>query len=279
MNSNDPMEPLWTPSKKTIERANITEYMLWLRGAHNLRFDSYKELWRWSVEDLEDFWQSIWEYFSIVASDQPQSILAGPNMPRARWFEGARLNYAENFFARKFPDRPAIIHVDESGVRREISWAEIESKTAALAAAMKAYGVGKGDRVVAYLPHIPETIIALFAAASIGAIWSSCSPDFGSRSVLDRFQQIEPKLLLAVDGYQYGGKVYDRREVVIELQSGLPSLDKTILISMLPDNVSPDPCVECIGWQDLLSQYKNHNTLEFEQLPFDHPLYVMYSSG
>jgi acetoacetyl-CoA synthetase len=253
--------------------------MLWLRGAHNLTFENYSELWQWSVDDLDAFWQSIWEYFSIIASEQPKSVLSDSIMPGAKWFEGAKLNYAENFFANKHEDEPAIVYVDESGTQEKIHWVELEAKTKALAAAMRAYGVGKGDRVVAYMPHIPETIIALFATASIGAIWSSCSPDFGSRSVLDRFQQIEPKLLIAVDGYQYGGKTFDRREILTELQSGLPSLEKTIVVSLLQEDIPAESCPKCVRWDRLLRQYATEKQLSFEQLPFDHPLWVLYSSG
>ena len=278
----DPMENrklLWTPSEQVKKEANLTRYMLWLRGAHNLTFESYSELWQWSVDELDAFWQSIWEYFSIIASEQPQSVLSDSTMPGAKWFEGAKLNYAENFFAKKQEDEPAIIYVDESGAQDNLFWVELEAKTAALAAAMRAYGVGKGDRVVAYMPHIPETIIALFATASIGAIWSSCSPDFGSRSVLDRFQQIEPKLLIAVDGYQYGGKTFDRREILAELQSGLPSLEKTIVVSLLQEDIPKESLPKCVRWDQLLRQYATEKQLSFEQLPFDHPLWVLYSSG
>lgn len=270
---------LWTPSEEVKRDANLTRYMLWLRGAHNLTFENYSELWQWSVDDLDAFWQSVWEYFSIIASEQPNSVLSESAMPGAKWFEGAKLNYAENFFARKHEDRPAIIYVDEGGKQEKVYWEELEAKTTALAEAMRAYGVGKGDRVVAYMPHIPETIIALFATASIGAIWSSCSPDFGSRSVLDRFQQIEPKLLIAVDGYKYGGKTFDRREILSELQAGLPSLDKTIVVSLLREDIPKASLPKCVRWDQLLRKHKTEKRLQFEQLPFDHPLWVLYSSG
>ncbi|HET6443964.1 MAG TPA: acetoacetate--CoA ligase [candidate division Zixibacteria bacterium] len=270
---------LWHPSESVIRDANLTAYMNWLETTLNLSFESFAELWQWSVDDLGAFWRSIWDYFSIVASRQFESIITDHSMPGASWFEGSRLNYAENFFARKRIDQPAIIFTDESGSQVEVSWSELEVKTRALAAAMRAFGVGRGDRVVAFMPHIPETIIALFATASIGAIWSSCSPDFGSRSVLDRFQQIEPKLLIAVDGYQYGGKVFDRRSILAEMQSGLPSIEKTIIISQIPGEEETKSADSSIFWHELIDQYGDADELAFEQVPFDHPLWVLYSSG
>ena len=252
MDQIDNEDLLWKPSTDVKKDANLTNYMIWLENHLDLQFDDYAELWRWSVEHLEDFWRSIWDYFSIVASRQPESILSNHKMPGASWFKGARLNYAENFFSRKQADQPALVYSDEAGASVEVSWQEIEGKTRALAAAMRSFGVGPGDRVVAFMPHIPETIIALFAAASIGAIWSSCSPDFGSRSVLDRFQQIEPKLLIAVDGYQYGGKFYDRRHILEELQSGLPTLKKTIIVPQLSEGPATSQPVVGLLWNDLL---------------------------
>ncbi len=231
-------DPLWEPPEKIKQDANLTGYMRWLDQNLNLQFQTYAELWGWSVENLEQFWQSIWDYFSIIASNEAESVLTRGTMPGVEWFKGARLNYAENFFSRAYNDRPAIVYKDEKNLPVEVSWKEIRSKTIALVRALREEGVGPGDRVVAYMPHIPETIIALFATASIGAIWSSCSPDFGSRSVLDRFQQIEPKILLAVDGYTYGGKVFDRRSTVVELQRGLPTLRQTIIIPQLTGKLS-----------------------------------------
>ncbi|MGB3715570.1 MAG: acetoacetate--CoA ligase [Candidatus Promineifilaceae bacterium] len=270
---------LWKPSKDVIKDANLTHYMIWLENHLDLRFENYSELWQWSVDHLEEFWRTIWDYFSIVASRQPESILSDHNMPGASWFKGARLNYAENFFSREHGAQPALVYSDEAGTLVEVSWLEIEAKTRALAAAMRAFGVRPGDRVVAFMPHIPETIIALFAAASIGAIWSSCSPDFGSRSVLDRFQQIEPKLLIAVDGYQYGGKLYDRRSILEELQSGLPTLEKTIIVSQLPKDEPASRSIDGLFWHELLHKFANAGPLVFEQVPFDQPLWVLYSSG
>jgi len=236
MNQIEEGSPLWRPSPEVRRAANLSHYMAWLAQNQGRRFDTYQELWQWSVDDLAAFWGSLWDYFGIVAGKQPSAVLVRREMPGAKWFPGAELNYAQNFFARMQHDRPAMIYQAEDGPAVEVSWAEIQAKTAALAKSLREMGVRPGDRVVAYLPHIPETIIALLAVASIGAIWSSCSPDFGGRSVLDRFQQIEPKVLLAVDGYRYNGKPFDRQPVVAELQAGLPSLERTILVPLLAES-------------------------------------------
>jgi acetoacetyl-CoA synthetase len=275
---------LWRPSADVQQAANLSHFMTWLAKHRGRRFDTYQELWQWSVDDLAGFWGSLWEYFDVDASRQPTAVLGRREMPGAEWFPGAALNYTENFFARSWDDRPAMIYQSEAGPAVEIGWAEIRGKTAALANALRAAGVQPGDRVVAYLPHIPETIIALFAVASIGAIWSSCSPDFGGRSVLDRFQQIEPKVLLTVDGYRYNGKPFDRRPVVAELQAGLPSLEKTVLVPLLDANPELTGLSETILWGDFLATAGSPETigfelLNFEQVPFDHPLWVLYSSG
>ncbi len=270
---------LWRPGNEVQQAANLTHYMDWLAEQRGRRFATYQELWQWSVEDLAGFWGSLWAYFDVVAAEQPTTVLGQREMPGAQWFPGAKLNYAQNFFARAWSDRPAMIYQAEEGAAVEIGWAEIRAKTAALARSLRRMGVEPGDRVVAYLPHIPETIIALLAVASIGAIWSSCSPDFGGRSVLDRFQQIEPKVLLAVDGYHYNGKPFDRRPVLAELQAGLPSLKKTILVPLLARQPDLSGLAETVLWDDFLSAAGDPGTIEFEPLPFDHPLWVLYSSG
>ncbi len=253
--------------------------MAWLGHSFDLGFENYADLWQWSVDHPSKFWQSIWSYFDIVASKQAKVPLASTTMPRAKWFAGAELNYAENYFARKIADQPAILYKSEDRPIVEIGWDEVSLKTAQLAQALRNMGVGRGDRVVAYMPHIPETIIALFAVASLGAIWSSCSPDFGSRSVLDRFQQIEPKVLLAVDGYQYGGKTFDRRDVIADLNAGLPTLEKIIVVSTIDDGNQQTEMHKHISWSDLVGDSVQPEELTFEQVPFDHPLWVLYSSG
>jgi acetoacetyl-CoA synthetase len=270
---------LWTPSEKDIREANISAYMTWLLETEGLNFESYGDLWRWSTTSVEEFWRSMWNYFDIRSSQQPKAILSNGNMPGAQWFSGARLNYAENFFLRANWEQPEFVYCNESGTQTVVCWQVLKTKTAALAQAFRELGIRSGDRVVAYMPHIPETIIALFAAASIGAIWSSCPPDFGSRSVLDRFQQIEPRVLITVDGYQYNGKEFDRREVVKALQEGLPLLEAVIVIPHLGDQNHEDFGSDVIYWDDLINNDQVHDTLQYEQLPFDHPLWVLYSSG
>ncbi len=270
---------LWTPTPDTVKNANLTHYMQWLAETRNLAFSHYRELWQWSVENVADFWQTMWDYFDVRASQPPQAVLREKTMPGANWFPGARLNYAENFFARRWATRPAIYYKAEDAVLREMGWAEIKAQTAVLAAALRKMGVQPGDRVVAYMPHIPETIIALLAVASVGAVWSSCSPDFGSRSVLDRFQQIEPKVLLAVDGYRYNGKLFDRLETVAELQDGLPTLVQTILMPLLGNEQGIGHLKRTITWNALLKETEPPAQMTFAQVPFDHPLWVLYSSG
>jgi acetoacetyl-CoA synthetase len=272
---------LWEPTEEVKKNANLTAYMRWLSDRRDLEFQTYQELWQWSVADPAAFWETIWRYFEVIASRPPQTILEERKMPGARWFVGAELNYAENFFARMNDKRPAIVYRAEQGPLAEVGWEEIRHKTAALARSLKEMGVGRGDRVVAYMPNIPETIIALFAVASLGAIWSSCSPDFGSRSVLDRFQQIEPKVLLAVDGYLYNGKRFDRRQVLAELQEGLPTLEKTILVPLLAGNAVTSAVARdnTILWSEVTVSDGEPTDLVFEQVPFEHPLWVLYSSG
>lgn len=268
---------LWSPSPVVIEQANLTHYMAWLSSRRGVRCSNYAELWQWSVTELESFWSSIWDFFGVVASQPPSAILGQRSMPGAQWFEGAELNYAENIFARMTDGRPMLLYKHEGSPLVEISWRDAYAKTAALAQALRDMGVQRGDRVVAYLPNIPEAIFSLLAAASIGAVWSSCAPDFGSRSVLDRFAQIEPKVLIAVNGYDYNGKTHDRRAVVAELQAGLPTLQQTILLPHLAHDTQG--LTATVLWDELLAGQSPEAQLTFDQLPFAHPLWVLYSSG
>lgn len=268
---------LWKPSPQVIEKANLTHYMRWLSAEYDLHFATYSELWRWSVTEIEAFWESLWTYFDLRYSQPWQTPLVSRKMPGADWFPGVRLNYAENIFGRMHSDRPMMLYKAEDAPLVAISWQAIYDQVNRLAHVLRDLGVQKGDRVVAYMPNIPETIVAVLASASIGAIWSSCSPDFGSRSVLDRFTQIEPTILIAVDGYQYGGKKFDRRAVVAELQLALPTLRQTILVPFIRDDVSG--LDNTILWAEALGGVAGSAEIQFEQLPFDHPLWVLYSSG
>jgi len=262
---------LWQPTPTLIENANLTHYRNWLAAQKGVITADYPALWRWSVAQPGAFWGSLWDYFGVRHSAAATTPLADATMPGAVWFPGARLNYAENIFAQQTDQHPMLLYQSETEALREISWAEAHAQTQRLAHVLRGLGVGRGDRVVAFMPNLPQTIIAFLAVASLGAVWSSCSPDFGSRSVLDRFSQIEPKILLAVEGYHYGGKYFDRRGVVAELQAALPSLQKTILIG---ENALPHTLL----WQDALAA-ADAPPLTFEQVPFDHPLWVLYSSG
>ncbi|UCD82782.1 MAG: acetoacetate--CoA ligase [Desulfobacterales bacterium] len=267
---------LWEPSQDRKSRANITTYLNWLESEKGLSFKDYNSLWEWSVTEIETFWQSLWDFFNIKASKPYTSILSDRKMPRAVWFQGAELNYAEHVFRHMSSERPAIIFQSEIQPLTELSWEEFYRGVASVAASLRHLGVKRGDRVVAYMPNIPQTLIAFLACASIGATWSSCSPDFGTRSVHDRFSQIEPKVLMAVDGYQYGGKTFDLTPAVGSLQQSLATLESTILVPYLKPDARPEGAHEVLMWDDILAEA---GELEFEQVPFDHPLWVVYSSG
>jgi acetoacetyl-CoA synthetase len=266
-------DKLWEPSAEAIARSNLTRYAEWLGFAGD-----YQELWRWSVENLEEFWASIWDYCEVIAHSPYERVLAGRELPVAKWFPGATLNYAEHVFRNGADDDLAIVHASELRQLSEITRGELRRRVAAVAAGLRALGVERGDRVVAYLPNIPEAVIGFLATASIGAIWSSCSPDFGEASVIDRFAQIEPKVLLAVDGYRYGGKDFDRRATLAALRGAMPTLEHVVVLPYLdpsPDLSSIDGARE---W-DFEAQFRDERDLPFEPVGADHPLWVLYSSG
>jgi acetoacetyl-CoA synthetase len=267
---------LWTPSPQRAQASGLAAYMRWLGTRKGLRFEDYPALHRWSVERLEDFWASLWEYFDVRASQPYVRVLDARRMPGAKWFEGARLNYAEHAFRNTPPDAPAIVARSELRPAAEMSWRELERSVASIAAALRGMGVKPGDRVVSYMPNIPETLAAFLAAASLGAVWSSCSPDMGAGAVLDRFRQIEPKVLFAVDGYRYGGKDFDRRAVLAEIVRELPTLDRVVFLPYLDPGAGPGALPNAVRFADLLA---HEAPLAFEQVPFDHPLWIVYSSG
>jgi acetoacetyl-CoA synthetase len=270
-----------------VERSNLTSYRRWLAGTRGLDFGDYETLWRWSVTDLDAFWRSIWEFFQVEQGPAPAPAVAERSMPGARWFPGARLNYAELALRRR-DDHPAIIAGCEDGRMRTLGYAELARSVAAAAAGLRRLGVRQGDRVVAYLPNVPETVIAFLATASIGAVWSSCAPEFGVSSVVDRFQQIEPKLLLAVEGYRYGGRWHDRRQALDAIRAQLPTLEATVLIPVAGQEGSRqrgagDATGALLGWTELLAAGAGGGgpgvELDFERVRFDHPLWILYSSG
>ena len=272
---------LWTPSALRIEHSRMHAYMRWLEREKGLPCHDYQTLWQWSVDNLEDFWESIWQYFEVRSSAPYQRVLDTRKMPGAKWFEGARLNLTEQIFRfhdeDSESDQPAIIAQSELRPMTQLSWRDLRRQVTAVANTLRALGVQPGDRVAAYMPNIPETTIAFYACASIGAIWSSCSPDMGSSSVLDRFKQIDPKILLAVDGYRYGGKDFDRMAVVESMRQSLPTLQQVVLLPYLNPDATLD---QALSWDSLLTHPAAHaQPIRFEQVPFDHPLWILYSSG
>jgi acetoacetyl-CoA synthetase len=269
---------LWEPTEEFKVGTSMARYMRWLSDERGVHASSYEELWEWSVEDLEGFWASVWDYFGVQASEPYEAVLGSREMPGAEWFPGARLSYAEHVFRGRDSDEVAIRHASELRGLAELRWGELESLTARIAGGLRELGVGPGDRVVAYLPNIPEAMAAFFACASIGAVWSSCSPDFGVRSVVDRFAQIEPKVLFAVDGYRYNGRDFDRMDVVAALEGEIPSLERVVVLPYLDSAPDLGGLSKGIGFEELLERGEGVE-LEFEQLPFDHPLWVLYSSG
>jgi acetoacetyl-CoA synthetase len=271
-------ELLWKPSAEMVERARMTQYMRWLGAERGLRFTGYHELWRWSVTDLEGFWGSIWDFFAVRADGDPSPVLTSHEMPGARWFPNASLNYAEHVFAGKDDAATAIVAASELRELSTLSWEELRGQVAAVAAGLRQLGVKRGDRVVAYMPNVPEAIVAFLATASVGAIWSSCSPDFGPASVVDRFAQIEPKVLFAVAGYRYGGKDFDRSGTLAQLQAEMPSLERTVVLPYLAPEPDLSALRDAMRWGELLDAGMGAE-LRFERLPFDHPLWVLYSSG
>jgi acetoacetyl-CoA synthetase len=267
---------LWESTEDFKAQANITGYMAWLKAEYGLEFDDYHRLWQWSVTELENFWESLWNFMQIKASKPYSKVLSERKMPGAQWFAGAELNYAEHVFRNISPDYPALMFQSEIQPLTEVSWNELYQNVSSVAAALRDMGVQRGDRVVSYMPNIPQTIIAFLACASIGAVWSSCSPDFGTRSVIDRFNQIKPKVLFAVDGYQYGGKAIDCRAAIAELQQSLSTLQNTVLVPYLQFNPDMEALSKTVLWDELLTLRAE---LVFEQVPFNHPIWVVYSSG
>jgi acetoacetyl-CoA synthetase len=242
-----------------VEAANVTRFLRWLERERGVVLSGYDELWSWSVTELEQFWDAIWAFYRVEASAPPRAVLSGRAMPGARWFEGAQLSYARHVLRWADDSRIAIIRVREDEPDEEITWRELHGAVGAFAARLRDLGVEPGDRVAAYLPNIPEAVVAMLAVTSLGAVWAACAPDFGTRSVIDRFAQLEPVVLIAADGYRFGGRWHDRAEVVGALRRALPSVRHTILVGDEPAADTRDP--------------------EFTEVPFDHPLWILFSSG
>ncbi len=266
---------LWQPDEATVRDARVSHFMRWLAG-RGRRCAGYPDLWRWSVTRPEEFWAAVWDYFDVLGDRGAGPVLAGGAMPDVRWFGGATLNYARNALraATSDPGRTAIIFTSERAGAGSLTYAQLAAEVARVARGLRSLGVRRGDRVAALLPNVPEAVIGLLAAASIGAIWSSCSPDFGARSVTDRFAQIEPKVLIACDGYRYGGRDFSRAGMLAEVVAALPGLSAVVIVNLLG---GPEP-PNATRWADLgVGQAAREP--EFEEVPFGHPLWVLYSSG
>ncbi|MFI5619029.1 acetoacetate--CoA ligase [Streptomyces sp. NPDC051567] len=277
MTSATQPEPLWAPGPDRIAAARITAFQNWAAERYGAPADGgYPALHHWSVTALDTFWQAVAEWFDVRFTTPWTSVLADRSMPGARWFTGATLNYAEHALrAAEDPARAqdaALLYVDETHEPATVTWAELRRQVGALAARLRALGVRPGDRVSGYLPNIPEAAVALLATAAVGGVWTSCAPDFGARSVLDRFQQVEPVVLFTVDGYRYGGKEHDRRDTVAELRAELPSLRAVVHIPLL----GTETPAGALDWSALTEGAAEP---VFEPVPFDHPLWVLYSSG
>jgi acetoacetyl-CoA synthetase len=276
---------LWEPSPGVIERARITNYRRWLAAERGLSLATYDELWQWSVTETAAFWESVWDYFGVLGQRGDGPAVTGGTMPDVRWFPGATLNYARNALraAAEDPGRTAVIAHGEDGEQRILSYRELAAEVARVRGALRALGVRRGDRVAAFLPNVPEAVIGLLAAASLGAIWSSCSPDFGPPSVIDRFAQITPKVLIATEHYRYGGKEFSRQQAVADIVAALPSLAAVIMVGPGAGDAASVPPI--LRWDQLPSvpggaaESGAGGPEEFEEVPFGHPLWILYSSG
>ena len=277
--------PLWAPSAEEVDRAGLTRFAAFVRARHGLGAPDYAALHAWSVAEPAAFWDSVWDHCEVVAAEKGGTVLAdGDRMPGARWFPEARLNFAENLLRRR-DDGPAIVfrgEVPTAGADRvddrRISWRQLHDHVSRAAQGLRVAGVGPGDRVAGYLPNLPETVIAMLAATSLGAVWSSCSPDFGVQGVLDRFGQIEPKVLVGADGYRYNGTAIDSIGRIREVLAGVPGIERTVVVPYLRRAPDLRSLPGAISWDELTLAHPARE-IEFEPVPFDHPLYIMYSSG
>jgi acetoacetyl-CoA synthetase len=269
---------LWLPSQERIDSMNMKRFMNFVNKKYNKDFDVYESLYNWSVTNISDFWGSIWGFTEISASQTYDEVIDDVNkMPGASWFPGAKLNFAENLL-RYRDDQTALIFKGEDEERREITYEQLYDQVARLAASLKAFGVRPGDRVVGFMPNMPETVVAMLASVSLGATWSSCSPDFGKKGVLDRFGQIRPKVLFTADGYWFKGKNIDSMKRISDILAELQEIEKVVVVPYTDKSPDINGIPNSVMYEDFISPEKNLE-IEFEQLPFDHPLYIMYSSG
>ncbi|MBL3658486.1 acetoacetate--CoA ligase [Fulvivirga sediminis] len=274
MNPQDTPKQLWSPSNDFINQTNLSDYLKWLKSYKELSFSNYHELWKWSTDHIDQFWETVWQYFNIQGGEY-SSVVSGAKMPSYKWFEGAQVNYAEHIFLSYSEDIPAIISKKEGQPAEETSWSELKIKVTQVQQLLKQWGVQAGDRVVAYVPNCLEATVAFLAVNSLGAIWSSCSPDFGLSSIIDRFEQVKPKVLIGVDGYSYGGKKFDKTSIITSIQKALPSLEHTLLIPYINADISS--LDNYYSWNDLPSA--DNKTLDFHRVPFNDSIWILYSSG
>src|SRR5262245_35328670 len=272
------MEPVWSPSEQAVESAQLTQFARHVVRKHKLDFNTYPDFYRWTVDNPETFWSEVWDWCGVIASKKGGTVLEdGDKMPGAKWFPEARLNYAENLLKRG--DRgDAFVFWDETGFKRRVSYSDLTSDVSRAARALLQLGLRPGDRAAAFIPNLPETAMLALAAISQGMVWSSCSPDFGVEGVLERFGQIEPKVLFVADGYRYGGREFDVLERVAEIAEKLPTLRKVVVVPHL----RPRPDIDDIPKAVLLEEWlRKHSpeAVEFAQMPFDHPLYILFTSG
>lgn len=269
---------LWEPNQQWIQQANLKPYMNWLHEHKQLNFNDYHSLWKWSTSDIEDFWESIWQYFNIQAKRPYEAVLTTRKMPDAKWFPEATLNYTEHIFKDAGWNDIAIIYASETKETTEVTWGQLYQDTIAMQQTFHQLGLKEGDRVAAYLPNIYEAVVVFLATASVGAIWSSAPPEFGKQSVIERFQQIQPKIMITVDGYTYGGKPFDRTQVIQDIQAALPSLEATIAIPYLNKQVDKNMFKNGILWEEVLKE-KSAEQLTYHHVPFNAPLWILFSSG
>jgi len=271
-------QPLWQPTAAQIEASNLTQFLKIVNQRWQLQLADYEALYQWSITEIEQFWQSIWEFGKVISETQGSTVLTGrESMLAARWFPEARLNFAENLLRRRDAET-ALIFWGEDRIKQRLSFGELYDRVSQLAQALRAAGVQAGDRVAGYVPNTPDTLIAMLASTSIGAIWSSCSPDFGVRGVIDRFGQITPKILFCADGYFYGGKTFNSLELLPEILQEIPSVEKIIVFPYTCTNPDLNTLSNAVLLPDFIADFSPKN-IEFAQLPFAHPLYIMYSSG
>ena len=275
--------PLWRPSPERIAHANLTAFAAQVEAKHGLKLPDYSALYRWSVDERASFWRELWDYGGVVGEVGERVLVDGDKMPGARWFPDAQLNFAENLLARAGNDHAdAFVFWGEDKIKRRVSNRELRSEASRVAQALRDAGVKRGDRVAAFIPNMPEAIIAMLATASIGAVWSSASPDFGVQGVLDRFGQIEPVVLFTVDGYWYNGKPQLIIDKVVEIAKRLPTLRRVVVVPYLQESSGPKSLSEgipnAVSWRDFVATF-TPGEVDFERLPFDHPLAILYSSG